>query len=251
MKIENSVSNIFVRKISERSGAYLTKDEIMRIWMLSGGSKSRLTYALWVLLGKKLIECVCQWLYSIKDIQISSAYDYWLLIEKLIRLHAPSGGLIWGEKALEMHLQNMSIPDVLIIYTRDTAKRVRLSDGREVHFRTMVSWEKSWKKNLFKYLEEYSKNHWELAYLSYEAALLDALSLKRHDAWVEESNILRFLKSFHKKLERDILWGLVKYRYIRAINRLRVLSRDNGYEDLYKKTLDIIRDEGGGCYVNV
>jgi hypothetical protein len=72
-----------------------------------------------------------------------------------------------------------------------------------------------------------------------------------HETWVEESNIIRFLKNFHKDLKRDSLGDLVKYRYIRAINRLRVIARDNGYEDLYKKTLDIIRDEGGGCYVNI
>jgi hypothetical protein len=60
MKIENSTSNIFVKKISERSDELLTKDEILRIWMLSGGSKSRLSYALSMLLGKKRIESISQ-----------------------------------------------------------------------------------------------------------------------------------------------------------------------------------------------
>ncbi len=255
MKIENSTSNIFVKKISERSDEFLTKDEILRIWMLSGGSKSRLSYALSMLLGKKRIESISQWLYRIQDDENKRSGiqdDYWHIVEKLIKLHAPWGWIIGWEKALEMHLQNLSIPDILIIYTRDIAKRIRLSDGRQLHFRTLISWEKSGKKNLFRLLQMWSMSlDWKCSYLSHEGALLDALSLRMHETWVEESNIIRFLKNFHKDLKRDSLGDLVKYRYIRAINRLRVIARDNGYEDLYKKTLDIIRDEGGGCYVNI
>lgn len=234
----------------------LTKEEILRIWILSGGSKTRLSRAISLLLGQKKIESVAQGLYIIQN-PIGKGViqeQYWKIIEKLIAFHTPAGAIIWGDKALEFHLQNYWIPDTLLLYTRDTTKRVRLSDGREVHFRVLFSWEKTGKRNLFRLLTEGSKvisTEQMIPYLALESALLDALSLRRHDTGVEEVNILRFLRNFHKHLSRDILGNLVKYRYIRAINRLRVLTRDNGYDELYKKTLDIIRDEGGGCYVNV
>jgi hypothetical protein len=233
------------------------------MWVLSWWSKSRVSYALSILLWRKLIENISRGLYIIvqKDNlwwkgENSNGFDekYWYIIGKLIQIYTPSGWIIWWEKALEIHLQNYSIPDILIIYTRDTQLRVKLKNGQEIHFRTLVSGEKTWWKNLYRILldqtDTFVQNN-KLQFLSYEAALLDALSLRRHDIGVEESNILRFLKSHHTKLDRSKLGTLVKYRYIRAMNRLRVLSRDIGYTELYKKTLDIIGDEGWGCFLNI
>ncbi len=256
MNKSQSISDIFVKKICEKLGDLITKEEILRIWTLSGGSKSRIAYAISLLLGRKHIENIAKGLYRIGwgENERSMDDDYWNIIEKIIVLYSPSWGIIGWEKALELHLQNYSITDILIIYTRDTAQRIKLRSGREIHFRTLVSWEKTGGKNLYRILMEgvstFSQNK-KLQFLSPEWAILDALSLRRHDVGVEESNILRFLKSHHTKLSRALLGNLVRYRYIRAINRLRVLARDNGYDELYQKTLDIIRDEGGGCYLNI
>lgn len=234
----------------------LTKDELLRIWILSGWSKSRFSYVLSILLGRKIVENLARWLYIVWKSDLKAEIDqrYWDIVEKLITLHTPSGWIIWWEKALEIHLQNYSIPDILIVYTRDTQLRITLKNGREIHFRTLVSGEKTLWMNLYRILYDQSEiftQHKKLTILWYEPALLDALSLRRHDTGIEESNILRFLKSFHTKLSREKLWILVRYRYIRALNRLRKLTKDNGYNELYQKTLDIIRDEGGGCYLNI
>lgn len=237
----------------------LTKNEIIRIWSFSWWSKTRVNYAFSILLGRKLIDPIARWLYRVIKFDWDGIIDtsdslYWDIVEKLIVLNTPSGWIIGGEKALEIHLQNYSIPDTLIIYTRDTQLRVKLKNGREIHFRTLISGEKTWWKNLYRILLEQSDifvQNTKLHFLSLEPALLDALSLRRHDSGIEEANILRFLKNFHTKLSREKLWILVRYRYIRALNRLRSLSRDGGYDDLYKKTLDVIRDEGGGCYLNM
>ncbi len=257
MNNTESISDIFVQKICEKSWSIITKDEILRVWTLSGWSKSRITYAISILLGRKLAQNLAKGLYRVvnpKSWIVSGDEDYWSIIEKLIDIYSSGGWIMWWEKALELHLQNYSIPDILIIYTRDTAQRVKLKNDREIHFRTLISGEKSGGKNLYRILLEgayvFSKNK-KLQFLSPEGALLDALSLRRHEVWIEESNILRFLKHFHTRLDREVLGTLVKYRYIRAINRLRVFARDNGYEELYKKTLDVIRDEGGGCYLNL
>ncbi len=59
------------------------------------------------------------------------------------------------------------------------------------------------------------------------------------------------MRSFAALLDRDILGNLTRLRYIRPLNRLRVIARDLGYSDLYAMTLEIIRDEGGGCYLNL
>lgn len=162
--------------------------------------------------------------------------------------------MIGGEKALEIHLSNYSIPDILIIYTRDTAMRIKLIDGREVHLRTLVSGPKTGRKNLWRTIADNAITIGlpeKIQICGRELALLESLSLRRHDAGVEEANIARFLRSFATTLDRDILGNLTRLRYIRPLNRLRVLARDLGYASLYTMTLEIIRDEGGGCYLNL
>lgn len=234
----------------------LTKKEIIELWLRSGGSQSRLAYAMSILLGRGVVERVASGVYVVqnetKNLEIWKIY--WQIIAKLIEVHSPSGGVIWWEKALELHLSNYSIPDILIIYTRDTALRIKLSDGREVHMRTLVSGPKTGKKNLWRTISDNAT--WiglpeKIQMCGRELALLEALSLRQHEAGVEEANIARFLRSFATSLDRDVLGNLTRLRYIRPLNRLRVLARDLGYTGLYAMTLEIIRDEWGGCYLNL
>ncbi len=254
-KILNSVSDIFVKKIWDKLWEILTKKEIIDLWIRSGGSQSRVTYAMSILLGRNLIVKIANWVYMIKKNQdVDIWLMYWSVIEKLIDTYSPSWWVIWWEKAIEFHLQNFSIPDILIIYTRDTAIRVRIIDGREVHFRTLVSWAKTNKKNLWRIIIDNAT--WieipqKMQICGKELALLEALSLRRHDIGIEEANIVRFLRSYHSTISRSILGMLAKYRYIRPINRLRIIARDLWYQELYNKTLEVIRDEWGGCYLNI
>lgn len=234
----------------------LSKGDIEDIWKMSGWSVSRIAYALSILMGRSLVERLSNNLYLVKassdPIRLESIY--WGLVQKMIRIYSPSGGVIWWEKALEMHLRDYSIPDVLIIYTRDTAIRVKLVDGREVHFRTLVSGVKTGKKNLWHTIMTASKSiviPEKLYICGIDLALLEALSIRRHETWIAESGVLKFLRSYGARLDRRILGTLAQHRYIRPINRLRVISRDLGYPDIYAMTLEIIRDEWGGCYLNL
>ncbi len=88
-------------------------------------------------------------------------------------------------------------------------------------------------------------------YLSLESSLLDVASLRIHDSGIAEGLILRFLEKYASRLSRDALGEFVKYRYIRALNRIRSLSKSHGFIDLYEDSLDIIRKEGGGCYLSL
>ena len=216
----------------------------------------RINYAMNILTWRSLIEKISNNTYFISG--ASTSFDiynlYWKIVWKLIKLHAPSGGIIGWEKALELHLQNFSIPDILIIYTRDTSLRIKLSDSREVHFRTLVSGEKTWKKSLWRLIVNNSttlKQPIEIEFCSRELALMEALSLRRHEVGIWDNTVIQFLKLFHSKIDRDILWNLARYRYIRPLNRLRVISKNLGYTDIYNMSLEIIRDEWWGCYINL
>ncbi len=234
----------------------ITKKEIRELWLRSGGSNTRVAYAMSILLGRGVIERIASSVYIIqnetKSIEIWKYY--WYIISKLIQLHSPSGGVIGWEKALEFHLANFATPEILIIYTRDTAMRIRLIDGREVHFRTLVSGTKTGKKNLWRTLVDNAISveiPEKIQICGRELALLEALSLRRHDTGIEEANIARFLRSFATSMDRHTLGNLTRLRYIRPLNRLRILARDLGYTSLYTMTLEIIRNEGGGCYLNL
>jgi hypothetical protein len=134
----------------------LSKKNIIELWLRSGGSNTRVAYAMSILLGRGIVERVASGVYIVQNEtkNIEMWKYYWQIIAKLIDVHSPSGGVIGWEKALELHLSNYSTPDILIIYTRDTALRIKLTDGREVHMRTLVSGPKTGKKNLWRTLAD-------------------------------------------------------------------------------------------------
>ncbi len=179
---------------------------------------------------------------------------YWQIIVLLARLHAPSGAVIGGEKALEIRMKNYSIPNLLILYTRSTQARITLVDGRKIHFRTLQSGEKSGRKNLFTRLIDAGEpldNSPLLILPTKELALLEFLSLREHEVGIQESTLLAFLDREHTRMDGDVLNFWVQYRYIRAMNRLRVVARDQGYDALYQKTLRAIKEQGGGCFLDI
>lgn len=253
IKNKLSISDIFVKKIVEKyKNLPVTHEEIVKIWLRSWGSKNRISYALTLLQNTGEVIRVARGLYFFGD-RSGLRQSYWFIVKKLITIHAPSGAWIGGEKALEAHRYNYALPEVLILYTRDTSLRVRLVDGREVHFRTLVSWKKTGKKNLFPWFWkqcQYSDALAGIALPREEIALLEALSLRRHDIGIAEQEILAFLHESHERLDMDVLRDIIVVRYIRAINRLRVIARDNGYTSMYQACLSLIREQGGGCFVS-
>lgn len=234
----------------------LSKEDIFDIWLASGGSKQRIAYAMSILTNRELIFPIIRGFYGIGNISEDELDQrYWDIVSQMAKHMSPAGYLIASEKSLELHMQNFSIPETLIIYTRDVSARVRIFGGREIHFRTLHSGEKTKKINLFRIFQASRESVFfgniSLSVISREASLLDALSLRQHDAGIEEGSVLRFLRQHEKKLRKEIFSELVKYRYIRAVNRLRQIARDNGYENLYEMTKELIRNEGGGCFLRM
>ena len=68
---------------------------------------------------------------------------------------------------------------------------------------------------------------------------------------ISEDIILRFIRKYEKSYSRKIFGELVSYRYIRAMNRIRSIAKDHGFTLLYEISLDIIKKEGGGCYLSL
>lgn len=172
--------------------------------------------------------------------------NYWTIIDKIIKEHCADGAILGGEKALEWRMFNQLPPEKLILYTRDFSFRMRIFDGREVHFRTLVSGERTGAKNLFPILKKYSQkdtNFRNIWFPNRELALLEALSVREKMLETNEVLLFQFLQRNSEKLDFDILAHLVTFRYIRAVNRLRSFAKEKNFENLYQKTLQIIKKE--------
>lgn len=247
-----SISHIFVKKITEKWQKLFTKEELLKIWLRSGWSETRFSYGISLLLGGEMLFRVARDVYM----RTGESLDvhYWDIVKKLIAIHAPAGAIVWWEKSLEIHMMNYSVPEILILYTRTIALRIRLSDGREVHFRVLTSGDKMYRKNMYPILAKYSSVHpWiaSLCVLDRELALLEALSLREHERGVTELLVFRFLSREQGNLRETVFEEVARYRYIRALNRLRVIARDHGYVDLYSVILGVIKHEWGGCFINI
>lgn len=192
-----------------------------------------------------------------EDVESIIDKHYWEVVKTIISQEVGKDYIIWGEKALELLMMDFSIPYSLIIYTRDISKKVAISPRHEILFRTMITGEKTHRVNAFGILKKQSapidiKINMKREILKvfwYEAALLDTLTIHDHEEGIAEALALKFIKRYESKLERGNFGILVSIRYIRAINRLRQITKEHGYTRLYENCLDVIKKEGWGCFV--
>lgn len=92
-EIKNIVLHIFVNKLYQKTGRILTKDVISRLWELSGGKMNRLVYALSQVKNMGILSVLSRDIYMIGDIRDLDEV-YWVSIEQIVELHAPSGAII-------------------------------------------------------------------------------------------------------------------------------------------------------------
>ncbi|GAB0174759.1 MAG: hypothetical protein HHAS10_06380 [Candidatus Altimarinota bacterium] len=256
-KIKDTTYDIFVKKIEQNMGKTYLRSDLFRMWQNAGGSKNRFAYGLGkaknqkkiLLLGGGIFQGISQ---NEKIQHIDDAY--WEILSLVIREHSPSGAIIAHEKSMELHLKNYEIPETLVLYTRDSTKRVRVGPYT-FHFRSLKSGLKSNAKNMFRIFEKYSneikiENH-TFHTLGIELSLLDVTSLKLQKKGIAEDLILRFIKKYENSYNRDIFGEIIAHRYIRAMNRVRSIAKYHGFEKLYNISLDVIKIEGGGCFLNL
>ncbi len=83
-----------------------------------------------------------------------------------------------------------------------------------------------------------------------ELALMDSLIEREARNGSIERILLKFLDRFGKTLRRDVLGKLVGLRYITSINRLKLFAHDHKLDPIASLCLDIIKKEGGNCFVS-
>ncbi|MDD2516273.1 MAG: hypothetical protein PHF46_03025 [Candidatus Gracilibacteria bacterium] len=180
--------------------------------------------------------------------------NYWKILKKIISTNIIGNCHIGGIKSLEILLKDYSLPEEIVVYNKDLNKKWKISKKCSVTFKSIKSGAKSDNKNIFNKFFNFVENV-EIEGINFkvagkELALLDSLIIQSGDG-INYYLINKFLKKYHNSLNYDILSELVRLRYITSINRLRKMAQEGGYDELYKKTLEIIKNAGSGCFMSV
>ena len=165
------------------------------------------------------------------------------LLKKYITYHVWNQYLLWGVKALEIHMKNYSIPEKIIVITRKLEKKIQVWNY-EIIFKT-VSWKYQWKKvNMFSKLYENTTKKTveevELKITSIEHALLETALMQENYAGVSIEILTKAIKKYGSVFNNKIFEDLWKYKYIMSFNRLKEISKPIDKE-LSQLCLNIIK----------
>ncbi|MDQ1344102.1 MAG: hypothetical protein QG650_822 [Patescibacteria group bacterium] len=178
---------------------------------------------------------------------------YWKIVKKLITKNCGANYVVAGSKALEIRMRDLSIPDTLIVYTKDLTSVLTVSERHRVVFQMAKTGAKTGRNNAFPVFAEFAET-FEIDGLKFkiagiEHAILDALIVHKRTP-ADTYAVTKFVSKYSKAVRRDALGKLVACKYLTAINRLREIARDKGDSVLYEKALDVVKREGGNCFVS-
>lgn len=214
---------------------------------------------LYRLKGNHILTPIKQGLYYVsmsEDTNIEAVIEdrYWRIVKKILSREAGSEYFISGNKALEMLMKDYSAPKKLLVSGKDSTKNLQISGTYSLSIRPITSGKKTGNKNLYTALRKYADTveveGEKLRIACPELALLDTLLVRDAENGIDRYLVEKFLKRSSKILRREVLGKLVSLKYITAINRLRSIARNMKNMPIYEMCLDIIKQEGGGCFVS-
>lgn len=151
-------------------------------------------------------------------------------------------------------MKDYSAPKKLLVSGRESTKNLQISETYSLSIRPITSGKKTLSKNMYPLLKQYTDSReiddTKLRIACPELALLDTLLIRDTESGIDLYLIEKFLKRSSKVLRRDILGKLVSMKYITAINRLRAITKDMNLTPIYEMCIEIIKQEGGGCFVS-
>ncbi|MDD2487057.1 MAG: hypothetical protein PHS92_01690 [Candidatus Gracilibacteria bacterium] len=191
---------------------------------------------------------------SFRDIDIIDSF-YWQILKKVIADNTGNDYFIGNLKAIELNLKDYSIPEEIIIYCRDFEKTISLTSKNKIIFKTLAGGKKNPKNSIYPKIKAFTKktiiDKLSFVVANEELSLLDSLLIRNNMKKIDTYLIDKFLNKYQKFLSREIMGKLVSLKYITSINRLREISKANGNNILYGYCLDIIKNEGGNCFLTV
>jgi len=248
--------NKIVKKMFKKWWKVLFKDDIFEIIDPEKKSKyqNKLDKIIYRLKSEWIIINLKAWVYIVpekEDIKLNKidlVEKYYIkLLKKYITFFVWNSYYISGNKALEIHNKNFSIPEKIFIVNRNLNKKIKFG-SYEIIFKT-ISWKKENKKiNLYskfsKFTIKKTIENIEFKLSNLELSLVESAVVSDTMNWFDINLINKTIKKYSKILDINIFYKIWAYKYIMSFNRLKEFSRhiDN---DLYKVFLDIIKKNWG------
>jgi hypothetical protein len=182
----------------------------------------------------------------LNQVDLMEKYYLWL-VKKYIRYYVWNQYFLSGKKSLEIHMKDFSIPEKLVIITRNLDKKIKVWNY-EIIFKT-ISGKSEWRKiNLFSklYPMYIMKNiEWidlKIAWL--EHALLETALMQENYEWVSLTLLVKAIKKYGTILDYETLSEIWKYKYIMSFNRIKEISKPLDSK-LSQLCLDVIKQNWG------
>ncbi len=174
---------------------------------------------------------------------------YWQIVHKLIYNECWNMYVLSGIKSLELLSKDLSAHNQLIVYTKNVSRILHFGNY-SIHLKPFISNANNKKLSFQNFIDTYSFKimiDWVKINISNkELSLLDSLYSRSWDSFYV---VKKFLLNNHKSISRQLLWNLVKFKYITSINKLKQISKDLNFNDLYSICLDIIKIEWAHCFI--
>lgn len=174
---------------------------------------------------------------------------YWEMIKKLISENHLWQGVMIGEKVLALGLRDFSIPEKVFFAVPENGTTSLLYGSNK-----LITFDLKGRKSLFSLVKKYATkitlDGIQIMATAPEHAILESL-MARPGVDINDTQILdRWLKKYHESLREEVFAQFLIHKYISAVNRLKYIAFDSGYDDLYKMMVRLIDIHGKGCHLS-
>ncbi len=182
---------------------------------------------------------------KLNEVDLIEKY-YLKLLKKYITHFVWSDYFISGNKAVEIHLKDYSVPKKVRIVNRTLDKKVKVGDY-EIIFKT-ISWSEKWKKvNLFskfsKFIDVKQIEGIDFKISNLELALLQSALVTDNEEGIDINLLTKTIKKYSKYFKKETFEELARFKFIMSFNRLKEIAKFID-KNLYEVFLDIVKKNG-------
>lgn len=248
--------NKIVNKLSKRWWKIIFKEDIFDI--IDPEKKPQyqnyLDKTIYKLRASNLIIPLKSWVYifpdqddlKLNEVDLIEKY-YLKLLKKYITHFVGSDYFISGNKALQFHLKDYSVPKKVHIVNRTLDKKVKVWDY-EIIFKTVSGAEKGKKINLFsrlyKFVDTKQVEDIEFKLANLELALLQSALVTDNEEGIDLNLLTKTIKKYSKYLKKETFEELARFKFVMSFNRLKEISKSID-KNLYEVFLQIIKENWG------
>ena len=175
---------------------------------------------------------------KLNEIDLVEKY-YFKLVKKYITSEVWSEYFISWKKALEINLKDFSVPNNLVVITRNTEKKVKIQD-KIITFKKVGNKNANLYSKFSKFINRVSIFWTEFKISNIELSLVETALVSDNIEWVEISLLSKAIKKYSRVFKTDTFYEIAKVKYIMSFNRLKEISK-NIDKKTYELFLDVIK----------